>query len=88
MVENTGEKMERLRQEHIDNADNAAMLRELYEFFLKPPHEGQPSRAAQIDMLLVGVNTGRLVFKTLLFVAAMLIAVSTTWEHIKHFFGK
>ncbi len=76
---------EQPRDDTMQDPQNAQMLKELHDFFMRPPHEGQPSRATQIDTLLVGVNTGRVIFKSMIFLTGVLIVVAQAWEHVRVF---
>lgn len=59
------------------------MLRKLHDFFMEPIHEGQPTRAQQLDDILNTVKTGRLTFRAALYLAGALVALSAGWEHLK-----
>ena len=63
--------------------DQAQKLDELHDFFMKPPLAGKPSRAQQIDDVLVAVRTGKLSVRALLWSAGALAAVAAAYAQIK-----
>lgn len=58
-------------------------LRELHEFFMKPPVAGKPNRAQQIDDLLSAVRAGKMGARLALYVAGALVALGGGMNALK-----
>lgn len=50
-----------------------------YDFLYKPPLEGRPTRAMQVDDLLAAVRSTRGVARIIIWIAALVVAISTIW---------
>lgn len=70
------------------NEAERMMLKELHDFWMKPSRKGRKSRAEQIDDVLTTVQTGRLTFRAVLYLAGALVGLSVSWEHIKELIVK
>ena len=50
---------------------------------MKSPGPGKPTRAQQIDDLLIAVRTGKLSFRAVLWVAGALAALAAAYTEVK-----
>lgn len=63
--------------------DQGSKLDELHDFFMKPAVEGRPSRAQEIDDLLLTVRAGKLGWRIILSVCGLVIALAATWAILR-----
>lgn len=59
------------------------MIRDLHQFFMVPSAPGRKTRAEQIDRALTAIESGGLIGRLLLYVAAAVITVGTAWGFLK-----
>jgi len=57
------------------------LIREVHEFWFKPPIEGKPNRAAQIDEVLGAVRAGKIGTRLLLWAAGIIAAFGVIWSN-------
>lgn len=68
--------------------EQAEMMKRLDDFLFKPPIEGKPSRAQQIDELLAAVRAGKMGTRLLLWLAGVVAASTALWATISGGGGK
>lgn len=56
--------------------EESQMIRDLHDFWMKPPLEGQSSRADEVSELLAAMRAGKLLTRFGLKICALLIAIS------------
>lgn len=59
------------------------MVRELHDYFMVPEIEGKPSRAKQIDDVLMAARAGKMGARAVLWLCGFIISISATWSAIK-----
>lgn len=63
-------------------------LDDLHKFFMEKPRPNRPSRADQIDNLLLAVQTGKLSVRALLWLAGGVAAIAAAYTQIKGLWPK
>lgn len=60
-------------------------LDELHAFFMKPRAPGRPSRAQELDDVLMGVRTGKLSIRVFMWACGAVVATAAAWSQLKGF---
>ena len=62
-----------------------AKLDDLHRFFFDPVGPKQPSRAEEIDMILIAFRTGKFGARALLYLSAVVLAIGALYSQVKGF---
>ena len=73
----------RLEKMDTNISSDSERIASLYDYLMKPPVEGRPSRAQQLDDLLVGVRTGKLTIRAFMWFAGAVAAIGAAAEYIR-----
>lgn len=65
--------------------DEKKKLDELHAFFMRPRAPGRPSRAQDLDDVLMAVRTGKMGVRALLWFCGAIAAIAAAWVQLKGF---
>ena len=63
--------------------DEHNMIREVHEFLFRPPVEGRPNRAVQLDEIMSAVRAGKMGTRILLWLSGVFVAFAAVWGQAK-----